>query len=147
MTIVSTSSAPINPNYESDVFEMNEFLMGRYNNASNSRPLKEEITDFTRHKNRVANYISEIIAAVERLAVAGELEVGGIEYLIDDRDGSVLFYDINGLSNFVARPVEVLGFDPHDNLVEWLKGIVAEEKAKRDASGSPQAAVIGSVGN
>lgn len=73
----------------------------------------------------------EIIAAVERLAVAGELEVGGIEYLIDDRDGSVLFYDINGLSNFVARPVEVLGFDPHDNLVDWLKGIVAEEKAKK----------------
>lgn len=75
----------------------------------------------------------EIIEAVERLAVAGELEVGGIEYLIDDRDGSVLFYDINGLSNFVAMPVEVLGFDPHDDLVAWLKGIVAEEKAKRNA--------------
>ena len=73
----------------------------------------------------------EIIEAVERLAVAAELEVGGIEYLIDDRDGSVLFYDINGLSNFVAKPVEVLGFDPHDTLVDWLKGIVAEEKAKR----------------
>ena len=72
-----------------------------------------------------------IIAAVERLAVAAGLEVGGIEYLIDDRDGSVLFYDINGLSNFVARPVEVLGFDPHDDLVDWLKGIVAEEKGRR----------------
>lgn len=72
----------------------------------------------------------EIIAAVERLAVEGGLEVGGIEYLIDDRDGSVLFYDINGLSNFVAKPVEVLGFDPHDNLAEWLKAIVAEETAK-----------------
>jgi carbamoylphosphate synthase large subunit len=74
---------------------------------------------------------AEIIAAVERIAQAGELEVGGVEYLIDDRDGSVLFYDINGLSNFVAKPVEVLGFDPHDDLVEWLKGIVAEEKSKR----------------
>lgn len=74
---------------------------------------------------------AEIIEAVERLAVAAELEVGGIEYLIDDRDGSVLFYDINGLSNFVANPHEVLGFDPHDNLVDWLKGIVAQEKAKQ----------------
>ena len=73
----------------------------------------------------------EIIAAVERIAVAGGLEVGGVEYLIDDRDGSVLFYDINGLSNFVANPVQVLGFDPHDDLVEWLKGIIADEKAKR----------------
>lgn len=74
---------------------------------------------------------SEVITAVERLAVAGGLEVGGVEYLVDDLDGSVLFYDINGLSNFVAKPVEVLGFDPHDNLVDWLKSIVAEEKAKR----------------
>lgn len=73
----------------------------------------------------------EIIAAVERLAVAGEIEVGGVEYLIDDRDGSVLFYDINGLSNFVANPVQVLGFDPHDTLVDWLKCIVAQEKAKQ----------------
>lgn len=71
----------------------------------------------------------EIIAAVERLAVAAQIEVGGVEYLIDDRDGSVLFYDINGLSNFVANPVTVLGFDPHDNLVEWLKAIVAQQKA------------------
>ena len=74
----------------------------------------------------------EIIDAVERLAVAGELEIGGIEYLIDDRDGSVLFYDINGLSNFVAKPAEVLGFDPHDNLVEWLVGIVAEQTLKAE---------------
>lgn len=74
---------------------------------------------------------AEIIEAVERLAVAGGLEVGGVEYLIDDRDGSALFYDINGLSNFVAKPMEVLGFDPHDNLVDWLVGIIDEEKAKR----------------
>jgi hypothetical protein len=72
-----------------------------------------------------------IIDAVERLAVAGGLEVGGVEYLIDDRDGAVLFYDINGLSNFVARPMEVLGFDPHDNLVDWLVGVIDEEKAKQ----------------
>ncbi len=73
----------------------------------------------------------EIIAAVERIAVEGGLEVGGVEYLIDERNGDVLFYDINGLSNFVANPVQVLGFDPHDTLVDWLKAIVAEEKIKR----------------
>jgi hypothetical protein len=26
----------------------------------------------------------------------------------------------------------VLGFDPHDDLVEWLKGIVAEETARAE---------------
>jgi hypothetical protein len=78
-----------------------------------------------------ANPSPEIIAAVERIAVEGGLEVGGVEYLIDERNGDVLFYDINGLSNFVANPVQVLGFDPHDTLVDWLKAIVAEEKIKR----------------
>lgn len=73
---------------------------------------------------------AEIVEAVERIAAAGNLEIGSVEYLIDERDGSVRFYDINALSNFVAKPHEVLGFDPHDNLVEWLKGIVAEEKAE-----------------
>ncbi len=74
---------------------------------------------------------AEIIAAVERIAIAGGLEVGGVEYLINERNGDVLFYDINGLSNFVANPVQVLGFDPHDDLVNWLKTIIADEKAKR----------------
>ncbi len=73
----------------------------------------------------------EIVDAVERIAAAGALEIGSVEYLIDDRDGSVLFYDINALSNFVAKPHEVLGFDPHDDLVEWLMGVVAQEKAKQ----------------
>ena len=73
----------------------------------------------------------DIVDAVERIAAAGGLEIGSVEYLIDDRDGSVLFYDINALSNFVARPHDVLGFDPHDDLVDWLMGIVVEEKARR----------------
>lgn len=73
---------------------------------------------------------AEIIAAVETIVRSAEVEVGSVEYLIDDRDGSVRFYDINALSNFVAKPVEVLGFDPHDDLVEWLAGVITEEKAR-----------------
>lgn len=74
---------------------------------------------------------AEVIAAVEAIVTAGKVEIGSVEYLIDERDGSVRFYDINALSNFVAKPREVLGFDPHDNLVDWLVGIIDEEKAKR----------------
>jgi len=29
------------------------------------------------------------------------IEVGGIEYIIDDRDGRLYFYDIHALSNFL----------------------------------------------
>jgi hypothetical protein len=64
---------------------------------------------------------AEIVAAVEAVARAAALDVGGIEYMIDDRDGVARFYDLNALSNFVARPLAVLGWDPHERLVDWLE--------------------------
>jgi glutathione synthase/RimK-type ligase-like ATP-grasp enzyme len=71
----------------------------------------------------------EIIAAAERVAQALGMDIGGVEVMIDERDGSAKFYDINALSNFVARPTEVLGWDPHDRLVDWLKQRIAEARA------------------
>lgn len=62
----------------------------------------------------------EIVRAVECVAAAAHLDVGGIEYMIDDRDGVARFYDVNALSNFVADPLRVLGYDPHDRLVDML---------------------------
>lgn len=58
--------------------------------------------------------------AAERIARAVDLDVGGVEVMIDDRDGTPRFYDINALSNFVARPIDVLGWDPHERLVDYL---------------------------
>jgi hypothetical protein len=49
--------------------------------------------------------------------------------MIDDRDGTPLFYDINALSNFVANPLDVLGWDPHDRLVAFLKSTIEERKS------------------
>lgn len=62
----------------------------------------------------------EVASAVERIAAAAHLDVGGIEYLESDRDGQRYFYDINALSNFVADPVRLLGFDPTARLVDAL---------------------------
>jgi hypothetical protein len=62
----------------------------------------------------------ELIAAAEYIARAAQIDVGGIEYLESDRDGSVYFYDVNALSNFVADPIQVLGFDPTVHLVDAL---------------------------
>jgi hypothetical protein len=63
----------------------------------------------------------EIIEQVEHIARATKLDVGGIEYLVDDRDGRHYFYDINALSNFVADALNVVGFDPFVNLVDYLE--------------------------
>lgn len=63
---------------------------------------------------------SELRDAAEAIARAVDFDVGGVEMMIDDRDGVPRFYDINALSNFVARPLEMLGWDPHERLVDYL---------------------------
>ena len=50
--------------------------------------------------------------------------------MVYDRDGRPKFYDLNAMSNFVAKPLEVLGWDPHDNLIEVLKREIGAHKAK-----------------
>ena len=67
---------------------------------------------------------TEIIAQVERISQAAGIDVGGIEYLVDDRDGAHYFYDVNALSNFVADAVNVIGFDPFERLVDYLEARV-----------------------
>jgi hypothetical protein len=62
----------------------------------------------------------KVIEDVERIARRAGIEVGGIEYVIDDRDGRLLYYDINALSNFVADPTRVVGFDPYARLADYL---------------------------
>lgn len=70
----------------------------------------------------------ELIAAVEKTAQAAGLDIGGVEYMIDDRDGVARFYDINGLSNFVAQPLNVLGWDPHEQLVDYLVETIGAQR-------------------
>jgi hypothetical protein len=64
----------------------------------------------------------EVIAACERIMQTAGIDVGGIEYMTDDRDGKPAYYDINALSNFVADAVNVVGFDPFRKLVDYLEG-------------------------
>lgn len=78
---------------------------------------------------RRADPAPALIAGAEAIVQAAGIDVGGVELLIDDRDGAARFYDINALSNFVANSVDVLGWDPHERLVDWLEAIVAETKA------------------
>jgi RimK-like ATP-grasp domain len=63
---------------------------------------------------------AHIIAAVQQITAAAHIEVGGVEYLINARDGHAYFYDINALSNFVADAPTIVGFDPVPKLVDYL---------------------------
>ncbi len=61
-----------------------------------------------------------VIADVERIMAAAQIDVGGVEYMVDDRDGQRYYYDINALSNFVADAPRVVGFDPFARLADFL---------------------------
>ncbi|MBI3522142.1 MAG: hypothetical protein HY071_03460 [Chloroflexi bacterium] len=61
-----------------------------------------------------------MIDAVLRIAKAGRLDVGGVEYLVAKRDGQPYVYDINALSNFVTDAPVLVGFDPHQRFARYL---------------------------
>jgi hypothetical protein len=79
----------------------------------------------------------QVIEDVERIMALAGVEVGGIEYVTDDRTGRQLYYDVNALSNFVADPVRVIGFNPYSRLADYL---IAEAQLHEQRSGERVAA-------
>lgn len=69
---------------------------------------------------------AEVIRTIEQIVQTAGIDVGGIEYIVDDRDGEIYYYDINALSNFVADAQRVIGFNPVENLANHL-----EEEVRR----------------
>ena len=85
----------------------------------------------------------KIIDEVERIMVLGNVEVGGLEYVIDDRTGRQLYYDVNALSNFVADPVRIVGFNPYSRLADFLIAeAVKHESHSLDRAASAEPAKV-----
>ena len=70
-----------------------------------------------------------IIEEVERISQAAQIDIGGIEYLVDARDGKHYYYDINALSNFVADAPNVVGFDPWPLFVDYIEARAGSTEA------------------
>jgi len=70
-----------------------------------------------------------VIQEVLAIARAGRLDLGGVEYLVDERDGQVYYYDVNALSNFVTDAPRLVGFDPFVTLVDYLEARVEARAA------------------
>jgi hypothetical protein len=81
----------------------------------------------------------EVVADVERIMEVTGIEVGGIEYVIDERSGRRLYYDVNALSNFVADPDRVIGFNPYARLAEFL----VSEAYRHERGGASRLAASG----
>ncbi len=67
----------------------------------------------------------EVVAQALAISRAAGLDVCGIEFLVDQRDGRPYFYDVNALSNFVTDAPRVVGFDPFERLVDVIEAKVA----------------------
>jgi hypothetical protein len=84
----------------------------------------------------------QVIEDVERIVELAGVEVGGIEYVFDERTGRQLYYDVNALSNFVADPVRVVGFNPYARLADFLIAEAKRHEAERTdrvaATGGPR---------
>jgi len=63
---------------------------------------------------------AEVVEDAKRIVAAAGMDVAGVEYLVNARDGLPYFYDVNALSNFVADAPAVIGFDPFVNLVDYI---------------------------
>ena len=68
----------------------------------------------------------DVVEDAKRIVAAAGMNVAGVEYVVDDRDGLPYFYDLNALSNFVADAPNVIGFDPFVNLVDLIEPLAGE---------------------
>jgi len=106
--------------------------------------------DAPKNGMRVEGYTppAEVIANVERIMEAAGIELGGVEYMIDDRDGRLYYYDVNALSNFVADAPNVVGFDAFARLADWLEreadrtGVHARSDAPASSESTRTAAAV-----
>ncbi len=72
---------------------------------------------------------ADAIADVEEIIKHSGIDIGGVEYTTDSRDGQRYYYDTNALSNFVADGPNVIGFDPFVRLADWLEAAAGLEQS------------------
>jgi hypothetical protein len=63
---------------------------------------------------------AQLVTDAKRIVAAAGMDLGGVEYVVNARDGQPYFYDLNALSNFVADAPTVIGFDPFVDLVDLI---------------------------
>ena len=63
----------------------------------------------------------KIVDEALRIVRAARLDAGAVEYVISASNEQLYFCNIIALSNFVGDPINVIGFDPFVNLVDYIE--------------------------
>jgi glutathione synthase/RimK-type ligase-like ATP-grasp enzyme len=76
----------------------------------------------TKQKSKIKSFTpsADIINNVKQLLSVSHTDLGGVEYLINESDDQVYYFDINPLSNFVADAPDIVGFDPVERFVDYI---------------------------
>ena len=83
---------------------------------------------------------AKVIEDVERIMELAGVEVGGIEYVTDEATGRQLYYDVNALSNFVADPMRIIGFNPYARLADFLIAEAQRHEVNEEENVAPSGA-------
>ena len=62
-----------------------------------------------------------VVDQVIRIIRAAGADLGGVEYLLDQKTGRPCFYDFNPYSNFVSDGEQLLGFSPEQRFVDYIR--------------------------
>lgn len=95
----------------------------------NLRPFEQFGNDIVRQALPLKNSIQvepyspteQVVREVEKIAKEAKLDAGAVEYIISEQNGKVYYCNIIALSNFVADPVNVIGFNPHVEFVNLIE--------------------------
>ena len=64
---------------------------------------------------------ASIIRNVEAIVQNASIDVGGVEYIIDERDEEVLYTAVNTTTNYINNAENLLGFNPNEKLIDFLE--------------------------
>lgn len=98
-------------------------------------------------KIEAASVSLDVLRSALAIARTARLDVCGIEFMLDDRDGLPYFYDINALSNFVTDAPRIVGFDPFDRFARYLESRLAESPAHESVKALPSARGVDALHN
>jgi len=100
--------------------------------AADSEPVEQpEAFDFCvlGEESRIEVYEPEqaVIDNAIRIIKSCSADVGGVEFLVDQKTGQPCYYDFNPYSNFVSNGEALLGFSPEQSYISFISELLSPE--------------------
>ena len=71
---------------------------------------------------------AEMVSQVVAILKLAQADVGGVEFLLNQKTAQTCYYDFNPYSNFVSNGEQLLGFSPEQRYVDFIKDIIKQPR-------------------